>query len=67
MSPRAAVAYVEALELPEDEAYSVIECDIRRRSCVRVAEALNRSVDGIRKIRQRAYSKMANDEKKTVS
>lgn len=67
MSPRAAVAYVEALELPEDEAYSVIECDIRRRSCVQVAEALNRSVDGIRKIRQRAYGKMANDEKKTVS
>lgn len=67
MSPRAAVAYVEALELPEDEAYSVIECDIRRRSCVQVAEALNRSVDGIRKIRQRAYSKMANNETGSVS
>ena len=60
MSPQRAIDYVSALELPGDEAFCVIECDVRRKSCVQVAARLYVSVDGLYKIRRRAYDKIAD-------
>lgn len=63
MSPQRAIDYVSALELPGDEAFCIIECDVRGKSCVRVAARLYVSVDGLYKIRRRAYDKIADSLK----
>ena len=63
MSPRKATEWVRSIGLPEVEAACIIECDIRRRSCVQAAEALHMSVDGLRKARRRAYGKLADEMK----
>lgn len=61
MSPRRARALIEAAELPEDEARSVILCDVRRMTCVAAARELGLSVDGLAKLRRRAYIKLADE------
>ena len=58
-----AVAYILSLELPADEAACITECDVRGRSCVQVAQALHLSVDGLAKLRRRAYKKIASEQK----
>lgn len=63
MSPQRAIDYVSALELPGDEAFYIIECDVRGKSCVQVAARLYVSVDGLYKIRRRAYDKIADSLK----
>lgn len=63
MAPRRAVEYILSFELPQDEAACIIECDVRRKSCVQVADMMHVSVDGLAKIRRRAYTKMADDIK----
>lgn len=63
MSPQRAIDYVSALELPGDEAFCIIECDVRGKSCVQVAAQLYVSVDGLYKIRRRAYDKIADSLK----
>jgi hypothetical protein len=63
MSPQRAIDYVSALELPGDEAFCIIECDVRGKSCVQVAARLYVSVDGLYKIRRRAYDKIADSLK----
>ena len=63
MSPQRAIDYVSALELPGDEAFCIIECDVREKSCVQVAARLYVSVDGLYKIRRRAYDKIADSLK----
>ena len=60
MAPRRAIDYVLSFELPEDEAACIIECDVRKKSCVQVAAQLHVSVDGLAKIRRRAYSKLTD-------
>lgn len=65
MAPQRAVAYIAALELPGDEAYCIIECDVRRQSYVYVANKLHLSVDGLCKLRRRAYQKLADYVKNT--
>lgn len=65
MSPQRAIDYVSALELPGDEAFCIIECDVRRQSCVHVANKLHMSVDGLCKLRRRAYQKLADYVKNT--
>lgn len=66
MAPRRAVAYILSLELPADEAACIIECDVRGRSCVQVAQMLHLSVDGLAKLRRRAYTKIANEQKESA-
>lgn len=61
MSPRRAMEYVKAFELPEDEETALIECDVRGKSCIQTAETLHMSVDGLWKIRRRAYQKIADE------
>lgn len=65
MAPQRAVAYIAALELPGDEAYCIIECDVRRKSYAHVADKLHLSVDGLCKMRRRAYQKLADHIKNT--
>lgn len=66
MAPKRAVAYVLSFELPQDEAACIIECDVRRKSYVQVADMLHVSVDGLAKIRRRAYTKIANGQEKST-
>lgn len=61
MAPKRAIAYILSFELPEDEAACIIECDVRRKSCVQVAMEHNLSVDAVKKYRRRAYRKMASE------
>lgn len=48
MAPKRAVAYILSFELPDDEAACIIECDVRRKSCVQVAFERNLSVDAVK-------------------
>jgi len=66
MAPKRAVAYVLSFKLPQDEAACIIECDVRRKSCVQVADMLHVSVDGLAKIRRRAYTKIADGQEKST-
>lgn len=61
MSPRRAVWYIKAFELPQDEETAIIECDVRRKSCVQVAEKLHVAPDTVKRYRQRAYRKIASE------
>lgn len=66
MAPKRAVAYVLSFELPPSEAACIIECDVRQKSCVQVADMLHVSVDGLAKIRRRAYTKIADGQEKST-
>lgn len=60
------MAYILSLELPADESACIIECDVRGRSCVQVAQMLHLSVDGLAKLRRKAYSKIADGQEKST-
>lgn len=60
MAPKRAVAYILSFELPPDEAYCLIECDVRGKSRVEVAEMLHVSPEYVKTRRRRAYSKIAD-------
>lgn len=66
MAPRRAIAYIRSFDLPPDEAASLIECDVRGRSCVQAAELLHLSVDGLAKLRRRAYRKIADGQNEST-
>nr|DAV52660.1 MAG TPA: ECF sigma factor [Caudoviricetes sp.] len=65
MAPKRAVAYILSFELPQDEAYCLIECDVRGKSRVEVAETLHVSPEYVKTRRRRAYSKIADGIKDT--
>ena len=60
MAPRRAVEYILSFELPADEAYCLIECDVRGKSRVEVAETMHVSPEYVKTRRRRAYSKIAD-------
>lgn len=62
MAPKRAIAYILSFELPDDEAACLIECDVRRKSCVQVAMEQSLSVDAVKKYRRRAYHKISQEE-----
>lgn len=64
MSPQRAIDYVSALELPGDEAFCIIECDIKQRSRQQVAGKLFASVEHVKKCRRNGYRKIADHIKK---
>lgn len=66
MAPKRAIAYILSFELPDDEAACIIECDVRQKSCIQVADMLLVSVDGLAKIRRRAYTKIADGQEKST-
>ena len=61
MAPRRATEAVRAAGLPPDEGTCVIEVDVLGRSCLQTAVRLNLSVDGLYKLRRRAYAHLADD------
>lgn len=61
MAPRRAISYIRSFDLPPDEAASLIECDVRGRSCVQVAFEMNLSPDTVKKYRRKAYRKIASE------
>ncbi|MFR8529951.1 MAG: hypothetical protein ACLVDB_01795 [Anaeromassilibacillus sp.] len=61
MAPNKAIEAVRRVNLPEREEQCVIDIDICKKSCVQTAEHLHVSVDGLAKIRRKAYAKIADD------
>lgn len=61
MAPRRAEAYIRSFELPEEEAESLIQCDVRRLSYIQAAEKLHISPECLKKRRRRAFTKIADD------
>lgn len=61
MSPRRAIAYIQAFELPEEEELFLIECDVRGLSYVQAADKHATTPEVIKRRRQRAYSKIADE------
>lgn len=61
MAPRRAEQAVKLIGLPPDEEEAVLSVDVRGKSCVQAADGLRVSVDGLNKLRRRAYQKIADD------
>lgn len=61
MSPKRAEQAVRLVGLPADEEAAVLAVDVHGQSCIQTADRLHVSVDGLAKIRRRAYAKMADD------
>lgn len=61
MAPRRAEEAVHRAGLPQDEETAVLAVDVRGQSCIQTAEQLHISVDGLAKIRRRAYAKLADE------
>nr|DAG31389.1 MAG TPA: ECF sigma factor [Caudoviricetes sp.] len=61
MAPMRAAQAVRLVGLPPDEEAAVLAVDVYGQSCLQTAERLHVSVDGLAKIRRRAYAKIADD------
>ena len=61
MAPKRAEQAVRLVGLPADEETAVLAVDVHGQSCIQTADRLHVSVDGLAKIRRRAYSKIADD------
>lgn len=61
MSPKRAEQAVRLVGLPADEETAVLAVDVHGQSCLQAAALLHVSVDGLAKIRWRAYAKIADD------
>ncbi len=61
MSPRRAVKYIQSFQLPPEEELFLIECDVRGLSYVQAAREHSTTPEVIKRRRQRAYSKIADE------
>ena len=61
MAPTRAEQAVQLVGLPSDEETAVLAVDVHGQSCLQTAALLHVSVDGLAKIRRRAYEKIADD------
>ena len=61
MAPMRAEQAVRRVGLPPDEETAVLAVDVHGQSCLQAAALLHVSVDGLAKIRRRAYAKIADD------
>ena len=61
MAPTRAEEAVRLVGLPPDEETAVLAVDVHGQSCLQAAALLHVSVDGLAKIRRRAYAKLADD------
>lgn len=61
MAPMRAEQAVRLVGLPPDEETAVLAVDVHGQSCIQTANRLHVSVDGLAKIRRRAYAKIADD------
>lgn len=55
MSPQRAIDYIAALELPGDEAFCIIACDVKQQSRQQVANRLFASVEYVKRCRRNGY------------
>ena len=60
MAPLRAISYIQAFQLPEEEEVCLIEMDVRKRSYIQIANALNMSPETVKKRRRSAFSKIAD-------
>lgn len=56
MAPQRAIDYIAALDLPGDEAFCIIACDVKQQSRQQVANSLFASVEYVKKRRRNGYS-----------
>ncbi len=63
MSPRRAEECIRAFHLPEEEEIFLIECDVRGLSYAQAAYKYYTTPEVIKRRRQRAYSKIADEIK----
>lgn len=61
MSPRRATAYISAFELPAEEEACVLLHDVSGLSYTQISELCHASPETIKRRRQRAYSKIADE------
>ena len=61
MAPMRAEQAVRLVGLPPDEETAVLAVDVHGQSCLQAAALLHVSVDGLAKIRRRAYAKIEDD------
>lgn len=61
MSPKRAEQAILLVGLTPDEETAVLAVDVHGQSCLQAAALLHVSVDGLAKIRRRAYTKIADD------
>lgn len=61
MAPVRAEEAVRLVGLPPDEETAVLAVDVHGQSCLQAAALLHVSVDGLAKIRRRAYAKLADE------
>lgn len=61
MAPRRAEAYIRSFALPEEEADSLIQCDVRGMSYIQAAQRLHVSPECMKKRRRRAFAKTQDD------
>ena len=61
LSSMAPAQAVRLVGLPPDEETAVLAVDVHGQSCLQAAALLHVSVDGLAKIRRRAYAKIADD------
>ena len=61
MAPTRAEEAVRLVGLPPDEETAVLAVEGHGQSCLQTAALLHVSVDGLAKIRRRAYAKIADD------
>lgn len=60
MAPQRAIDYIAALDLPGDEAFCIIACDVKQQSRQQVANRLFASVEYVKKRRRNGYQKIAD-------
>lgn len=61
MSPRRAEAYIMAFQLRPEEEAVLIECDVRGLSYIQAGDKLHMSPDVIKRRKQAAYRKIADE------
>ena len=61
MSPHRAAAYISAFELPSEEEACVLLHDVRGLSYTQISEICHTSPETIKRRRQRAYGKIADE------
>ena len=65
MSPKRAMAFVYSFDLLPQEAFCIVACDIRRNSCVQVAQKLFVSEETVTRRRRAGYKKIWDGIKTT--
>lgn len=61
MSPKRAISYIQSFELPTEEELFLVECDVRGKSYVQAADDNHTTPEVIKRRRQRAYAKIADE------